>query len=371
MGRNRRTGRLRRSVTGGAGGAPTVSGMGFISYASRDGIGTITIDRPEKKNAMTYAMLGELWDALDEGAADDGARALILTGVPGAFCAGTDLSDLQDTPSDQRSGGGARRARAGVAADGLPEADRVRRRRAGDRDGRRVHVDVRRAHRHAPGPVRLGVRAPRPRARHRRRHVDPAAADRRPGDGAPAVLGRDHVRRGHGRDGLPRDDRRARGAARPRRARRPPGSPPARRSPSARPRRCCTPASVARSTTTSGQPRRHGALLPRPRTTRRASPRSSNAAPPTSPAADPRPSPHPSVSCIRVFRAGATRTKHSDAAKHSDEVSRGGAAADRAAGGGGVGEGLGALGDALLGRRPTPHGGDEERQRREHAASPT
>ena len=74
--------------------------MGFISYASSDGIGTITIDRPEKKNAMTYAMLGELWDALDEGAADDGARALILTGVPGAFCAGTDLSDLQGTPED-------------------------------------------------------------------------------------------------------------------------------------------------------------------------------------------------------------------------------------------------------------------------------
>src|SRR5262245_43257985 len=85
--------------------------MGYISYASSDGIGTITIDRPEKKNAMTYAMLSELWDALDEGAADDGARALILTGVPGAFCAGTDLSDLQSTPEDQRGGGGQRRVR--------------------------------------------------------------------------------------------------------------------------------------------------------------------------------------------------------------------------------------------------------------------
>jgi len=85
--------------------------MGFISYASSDGIGTITIDRPEKKNAMTYAMLGELWDALDEGAADAGVKALILTGVPGAFCAGTDLSDLQGTPTGERSGGGERRAR--------------------------------------------------------------------------------------------------------------------------------------------------------------------------------------------------------------------------------------------------------------------
>jgi 2-(1,2-epoxy-1,2-dihydrophenyl)acetyl-CoA isomerase len=89
----------------------TFSGMGFISYASSDGIGTITIDRPEKKNAMTYGMLEELWDALDAGAADDGARALVLTGVPGAFCAGTDLSDRQDTPEDRRGGGGARRVR--------------------------------------------------------------------------------------------------------------------------------------------------------------------------------------------------------------------------------------------------------------------
>src|SRR5690349_6375887 len=80
--------------------------MAFITYAARDGIGTITIDRPEKKNAMTYAMLGELWDALDEGAADPACRALVLTGVPGAFCAGTDLSDLQSTPEDARGRGG-------------------------------------------------------------------------------------------------------------------------------------------------------------------------------------------------------------------------------------------------------------------------
>jgi enoyl-CoA hydratase/carnithine racemase len=85
--------------------------MGFISYASSDGIGTITIDRPEKKNAMTYAMLNELWDALDAGADDPATKALILTGVPGSFCAGTDLSDLQGTPSDQRGGGGERRVR--------------------------------------------------------------------------------------------------------------------------------------------------------------------------------------------------------------------------------------------------------------------
>lgn len=80
--------------------------MGHISYSSNEGIGTVTIDRPEKRNAMTFAMLGDLWDALDEAAADDATRAIVLTGVPGAFCAGTDLSDLADTPEDQRGGGG-------------------------------------------------------------------------------------------------------------------------------------------------------------------------------------------------------------------------------------------------------------------------
>src|SRR3954454_21849014 len=95
--------------------------MGFISYEESDGIGTMTIDRPEKKNAMTYGMLNELWEPLNEGAADAGARALILTGVPGAFCAGTDLSDLQGTPEDQRGGSGQRRVRGPAALVDCPK----------------------------------------------------------------------------------------------------------------------------------------------------------------------------------------------------------------------------------------------------------
>jgi enoyl-CoA hydratase len=71
-----------------------------------EGIATITIDRGEKRNAMTYAMLGAFHDAIAKIAADPKARVVILTGVPGSFCAGTDLSDLQDTPTDQRGSGG-------------------------------------------------------------------------------------------------------------------------------------------------------------------------------------------------------------------------------------------------------------------------
>jgi enoyl-CoA hydratase/carnithine racemase len=80
--------------------------MPFITLSVDDGVGTITIDRPEKKNAMTYAMLGELGECLVAASEDDDVRAVVLTGVAGAFCAGTDLSDLDATPEDQRGGTG-------------------------------------------------------------------------------------------------------------------------------------------------------------------------------------------------------------------------------------------------------------------------
>ncbi|MGD9705683.1 MAG: enoyl-CoA hydratase/isomerase family protein [Acidimicrobiia bacterium] len=73
-----------------------------IRYEVDDGIATITIDRPEKRNAMTYAMLGDFIDAVRRAGDDDTARVVILTGVPGAFCAGTDLADLATVPGTER-----------------------------------------------------------------------------------------------------------------------------------------------------------------------------------------------------------------------------------------------------------------------------
>jgi enoyl-CoA hydratase/carnithine racemase len=77
-----------------------------IRYEAADGIGTITIDRPEKRNAMTYAVLRDFGAAIREAGEDDAARVVIVTGVPGSFCAGTDLADLDETPTDQRGGRG-------------------------------------------------------------------------------------------------------------------------------------------------------------------------------------------------------------------------------------------------------------------------
>jgi enoyl-CoA hydratase len=67
-----------------------------------DGIATLTIDRAEKRNAMTYAMLGAFIDMVAEAGADDRVRVLIVTGSGGAFCAGTDLADLATIPGETR-----------------------------------------------------------------------------------------------------------------------------------------------------------------------------------------------------------------------------------------------------------------------------
>jgi enoyl-CoA hydratase len=67
-----------------------------------DGIATLTIDRPEKRNAMTYAMLAAFTERVNEAGADDRVRVLIVTGSGGAFCAGTDLADLSTIPGETR-----------------------------------------------------------------------------------------------------------------------------------------------------------------------------------------------------------------------------------------------------------------------------
>lgn len=63
-----------------------------INYDVADGILTITLDRPEQLNAFTATMQNELIDACDRADADDGVRAIIVTGRGRGFCAGADLS---------------------------------------------------------------------------------------------------------------------------------------------------------------------------------------------------------------------------------------------------------------------------------------
>ena len=61
-----------------------------------DGVAVVTLDDPERRNAMTDVMGDALRDAFLELAADDGLRVAVLTGTPPAFSAGGDLGMLED-----------------------------------------------------------------------------------------------------------------------------------------------------------------------------------------------------------------------------------------------------------------------------------
>ncbi|MET0546158.1 MAG: crotonase/enoyl-CoA hydratase family protein [Caulobacterales bacterium] len=62
-----------------------------ILYSVADGITTITLNKPEKMNAFTRAMGADVVKALDQAAADDAVKVIVLTGAGRAFCAGADL----------------------------------------------------------------------------------------------------------------------------------------------------------------------------------------------------------------------------------------------------------------------------------------
>ena len=62
-----------------------------ILYAVKDGIATITLNRPDRMNAMTGRMIHDLVRAFDLTDADDDVRCVIFTGAGRAFCAGADL----------------------------------------------------------------------------------------------------------------------------------------------------------------------------------------------------------------------------------------------------------------------------------------
>jgi 2-(1,2-epoxy-1,2-dihydrophenyl)acetyl-CoA isomerase len=70
-----------------------MSPTALLVTTSDDGVRTITLDRPERLNAVNPALAAELPAALDAAAQDDAVRAVVLTGAGRGFCAGLDLAD--------------------------------------------------------------------------------------------------------------------------------------------------------------------------------------------------------------------------------------------------------------------------------------
>ncbi|MEM9427018.1 MAG: enoyl-CoA hydratase/isomerase family protein [Pseudomonadota bacterium] len=66
----------------------------MIEVAQEGPIWTLTLARPDKANALTAQMLGDLADAVERAVADEAMRAIVLTGSGKVFSAGADLDEM-------------------------------------------------------------------------------------------------------------------------------------------------------------------------------------------------------------------------------------------------------------------------------------
>ncbi|HET6733703.1 enoyl-CoA hydratase/isomerase family protein [Mycobacterium sp.] len=80
-----------------------------LAYPRPD-IAVLTLNRPEKLNALSYGLVQDLHAALDEIGANNECRVVVLTGAGRGFCSGLDLGD----PSPPEAGGGTEFPRSGM-----------------------------------------------------------------------------------------------------------------------------------------------------------------------------------------------------------------------------------------------------------------
>jgi len=69
----------------------------LLLCADRNGVRTLTLNRPQRKNAINRELWIALADALNAAGKDRGVRAVVITGAGGAFCSGADISTPDDS----------------------------------------------------------------------------------------------------------------------------------------------------------------------------------------------------------------------------------------------------------------------------------
>jgi enoyl-CoA hydratase len=79
-----------------------------------DGVATVTLNRPESRNALNSELLRSLYDAFVDLEADDTVAVVIITGADPAFCAGLDLKELGASGDNLRGGPSGEREQAGT-----------------------------------------------------------------------------------------------------------------------------------------------------------------------------------------------------------------------------------------------------------------
>lgn len=72
-----------------------------IRYAVDGRVATITLDRPERLNAITLEMPGEIEAAVARANLDDSVHVIVLTGAGAGFCGGYDLVEFAESPGEQ------------------------------------------------------------------------------------------------------------------------------------------------------------------------------------------------------------------------------------------------------------------------------
>src|SRR6478672_7243328 len=66
----------------------------MIDYSAAGGVARITLNRPDKRNAITSEMMSALREALQRAAEDSNVRVLLIRGAGQDFCAGLDLNEV-------------------------------------------------------------------------------------------------------------------------------------------------------------------------------------------------------------------------------------------------------------------------------------
>src|SRR5262249_33082834 len=88
-----------------------------ILYQVQERVATITLNRPEKLNAWTVVMARELREALTAAQADEGVRAIIITGAGRGFCSGADMSRLAAAAAGKSTLGAPQAPTEGIEAN--------------------------------------------------------------------------------------------------------------------------------------------------------------------------------------------------------------------------------------------------------------
>lgn len=97
----------------------------IVIYETVGGIATITLNRPDRLNAMNEALIDDVLDRLEAAASDDDVRVVVLTGAGRGFCAGGDLGSVAEmdtkAPIEQKIGNLRRQHRSAELLHEMPK----------------------------------------------------------------------------------------------------------------------------------------------------------------------------------------------------------------------------------------------------------